>query len=492
MFGWLEKVFDKIKDLNMSVNDYQKETENQAIPSLAYVNRAKKLIEKLRYDEAKKVLKEALDITQKDALVYKYLGIAEEKLGNIDESIHAYKLSAKLNPHDKSIWHKLALAQMMTRNYDEALNSFVEADKVAPMNTDIHTGWGMVLLKQKKYEDAHEKFMKAVKLNRFNFAALLLAAIVEVRMGKYDDAENKLNFLINSNPNESSTYELANLYFLKGNYDGALKYAQQSIDFNKNMLPGYLLLGKIYSIKFDYENSMKYFEQAKNNELESALLYVEWGNALVRLYRFAEAKEKYQKALYEDINLSEAQSGMALCCAETKDFEKAFEFMSILKEKNEDNIFITETGGIQYYADKNYSEAIKCFKKSLENSPDSIYNYYRLAKCYEQLENSEMVKDSYEKFLKYNPGYVPVYMDYARYLISLNDYPNAQRKLRKALRLEEENEEILNLLFYISYILVKENICEYNVKEAIAIADKIKNFDYPELKADLEEILKEK
>ena len=63
----------------MSVDTYKKETDNQTIPSVAYVNRAKKLIDKSRYEDAKKVLEEALAITRKDALVYKYLGVCEEK-----------------------------------------------------------------------------------------------------------------------------------------------------------------------------------------------------------------------------------------------------------------------------------------------------------------------------------------------------------------------------------------------------------------------------
>ena len=484
MFGWLKKVFEKVKDINISVNDYQNETENQTIPSVAYVNRAKKMLDKSEFEEAKKVLKEALEFTQKDALVYKYLGMCEEKLGHFDEAINDYKLSAKLNPHDKNVWHKLGLALMVVRNYPEAEKYFEQADKISPFNTDIQTGWGMTLFKQKKYKEAHEKFMKAININRYNFSAMLLAAIAEIRIEKYDDAETKLNFLIKTSPNESSLYELANLFFIKKNYDNAIKYAEQSIEFNKNMLPGYLLLGKIYSLKFDYENTMKYFEAASQNKLESALLYCEWGQALVRLYRFFEAKEKFQKALFEDVNYPEAQAGMALCCLEAKDFTRANDFMP------SNNLYTHEINGLKLFAEGKYFDAAQCFKKSLNENPDNIYNYYRLAKCYEKLNNNEMILDSYDKFIKYNPEYVPAYLDYAKYLLSVNDPQNAQRKLRKAMKLDENNQEILNLLFYVSYILVKENICEYNVKEAISIADKTEQFNYPELKADLEEILK--
>ena len=57
-----------------------------------------------------------------------------------------------------------------------------------------------------------------------------------------------------------------------------------------------------------------------------------------------------------------------------------------------------------------------------------------------------------------------------------------------------QNFDLLNLMFFVSYILVKENLYEYNIKETLAIAKKIEEvnsemFEYPELKAELEKLL---
>ena len=73
-------------------------------------------------------------------------------------------------------------------------------------------------------------------------------------------------------------------------------------------------------------------------------------------------------------------------------------------------------------------------------------------------------------------------------------YQEAQRKLRRALKFDENNLDILNLLFYVSYILVKDNVCEYNVKEALSIAEKIclidrDKFQYENEKNDLVKII---
>ena len=101
-----------------------------------------------------------------------------------------------------------------------------------------------------------------------------------------------------------------------------------------------------------------------------------------------------------------------------------------------------------------------------------------------------MIEDCYDKLNKFAQNFLPGYIDYAKYLMDKKDYKNAQRKLRKAEKLSPDNQQVLNMLFNVSYILVKDDICEYNVKEVLALADRIENFESPELKADLEGILK--
>ena len=92
-----------------------------------------------------------------------------------------------------------------------------------------------------------------------------------------------------------------------------------------------------------------------------------------------------------------------------------------------------------------------------------------------------------------NPQYTAGILEYAKWLIEISDFADAKRKLSKAEKIEPDNTEILNLLFYSSYRLVKENISEYNVKEAISIAQKcitLGDFRYECEKQDLEGILK--
>ena len=76
--------------------------------------------------------------------------------------------------------------------------------------------------------------------------------------------------------------------------------------------------------------------------------------------------------------------------------------------------------------------------------------------------------------------------------INVSDFEEAQRKLKKAKKLDADNVDTINMLFLTYHALVKKNFSEYNVKEAISIADKTKNlgsFEYEKEENELKEIL---
>ncbi len=494
MFDWLEKIIEKIASLNFSVDKYKKDTIIQSLPSLAYVNRAKKYIDEKDYKEAERILNEALELPQEDALVYKYLGITAEKTGRIDDALRAYKKSANLNSQDKDIWKMLGFSYVNCNLCEDAEKAFENANRISPSNTDIFTGWGMALMKQKRFSEAHEKFIEASKINKYNFMAILLAAIMEVRLERYDDAEAKLNFLANVSPNESNNYEYANLKFIRGDYKSSLHYAKKALEFNKNMLPVYLLLGRIYTIQLDEENAMKAFEEAFKRDLITPNLFYEWGISLQKFERFEQAKEKFEKVLELSPDEDDAIAAKALCDAACKNVDIAEPVLAPLLQKNPQSYPALKGMAFVKFYTNHFDEAVEEFKTVLKSEPFDVSIYYYIAKAYVKLSNDILAKEYFEHSLKENPGHIISYLDYSQYLINQNEYQEAQRKLRRALKIDENNTEILNLLFHVSYVLVKENVCEYNVKEALSIAEKICSinkdfFRYEEEKADLEKIL---
>ena len=487
MSGWIKNVVDKIKDLSVSVDSYKKDSIIQSLPVIAIVNKAKKLIDKKMYDEAEKVLKRGLDIAD-DALLYKYLGKIYETQYKFQEAVEYYDCSAKINPQDKEIWLRLGMSQLNNKMIEEAIISFEKANKITPLNTDVQTGWGMALMKQKKYALARDKFLNATKISKYNFTAILLSAIMEIRLCDYESAEMKLKFLAKVAPNESSTYEYANLKLLKSDYRAAEKYAKKSIEINAQMLPSYFVLGEVYSLQKNLEMTEKIFSKALENDLDGENLHFEWGKAYVRFFDYAKAKEHFLISLEKCPVYLDAKIGLALMNA----YEGDFSLLGELKEKNGENVYIQESIGLERFAAGKFEDAVESFKKALRTDKKQTYNYLNLARVYQKLENKDKTREYFEKFIRENSEYFEGFLEYAKWLIEIDDIADAQRKLRKADKLICNNVEVLNLLFYTSYRLVKDNICEYNIKEAILIADKVKSFgdfEYEPQRTELENLL---
>ncbi len=494
MFAKLKEIIKKILNLSKALDNYKKESVIESLPSLAYVNRAKKCIDRGEYEQAEKILEEAMELPQEDALVYKYLGIVCEKTGRLSDAIVAFKKSANTNNADKEIWRYLGFALMNTNQCEEAIESFENANKINPGNTDIQAGWGMALMKLKRYTEAHEKFMEAVRLNRYNFMALLLAAIMEVRTGQYNEAEAKLNFLANVNPNETNTYEYANLKYIKKDYDSAIHYANKALGFNPNMLPVYLLLGKLYTIKGDKEASLKAYKTALERQLESPHLYFDWAVTLQIWEDYKESKEYFEKALAFAPDEEEAKAGLALVEACTCNTEKAKEILLGIKNIPPDNYLFVKAKGVLNMFWGNFTDAINDFKTIQDKMFfDNTLNLF-IAVCYDELNDTNNAKEYYENALLNTKDSIKVYLKYSDFLEKHEEYDSARRKLQRALKLDENNTKLLNKLFHISYILVKENSSEYNIKEALSIADRIEKIDneaflYPEERTYLESIV---
>lgn len=490
MFDRLKKIYKNIKNINNSVDDYKSDSIIQSLPTIAYVNKAKKLIEENKCAEAADILKSALDISERDPLVYKYLGKISEINKDFEQAIEYYEKSALMNFDDKEIWLRLGMSYLYSDNLDKAIKTFTKADKVTPFNTDVYTGWGMAYMKQKKFALARDKFNTAAKISKYNFTAILLSAVMEIRLKEFSTADDKLSFLVKVAPNEGSLYEYSHLRLIQGKYKEAELYAKRTLDFNKFMLPAYLLLGEIYSIQKESDKTHEIFESAIKNKLENSILHFEWGKACVRLLEFDRAEYQFIKALEADPDYTDAKIGLTLTDAYKGEFNRLEKY----EMKFADNVYIQEACGLKEMTLCNYNSAVDYFTKALKTDKHQSYLYHDLAYANIGLQNNYKVRENFEKFTIENPKYFKGFIEYSKWLINMSDYEDAKRKLNKAQILNPNDIEMLNMLFFTYYTLVKKNICEYNIKVAISVAQhamSVGDFQYTPQLHELEKMLDE-
>ncbi len=488
MFDGIKKIFKRIKELNISVTEYQKDTVIQSLPVLGQVYRAKRYIESGDLDRAENILKHALDINPNNALVYKYLGTVYERKSEHALAVENYQRSADLNPQDKVIWQRLGFSLVAIKEYERAIKSFENADKISFGSTDTYTGWGMALLRQKKLNEARSKLQEALGADKYNFWALFLSAMCDIELETYDMAETKLALLVSVAPNAANVLEYARLKFIKKDYEFAIMYAQKSLKYNSLMIPAYVLLGSSYAHVYDIENSLKNFDIAKQNGADNYDYYHSKGFALNLFGMHRQAYDELKLA--REINPESLPLELALSCVMIDELDEGQRYVDEILKNNPECVEVKKIQGLLCYKKGDYKDAIKF----LRVNDDDALNCYYLAKCYEALKNDRKPREYYESSLRLNPKYRNVYLDYVNYLISREDYDGARLKLRKALRNYKDDIEFLNLLFFVSYKLVNKDVSEYNIREALSVVEEIEKkdaskFNYPAEKQKLTEFL---
>jgi len=241
-----------------------------------------------------------------------------------------------------------------------------------------------------------------------------------------------------------------------------------------------MLIAENYLNTKNEQECFKYYELGEKECDINYYFLISWGISLQGFEHYAESNEKFQKAIKLNDKNDLGFASMATSFYKMMDYDNAQIYLQKALELNPENYYAMETLG-QIYLDKgNYTEAIKYFSLVLKHSAKLTNTYGKIAKAYFLDGNIQKASEFYRKAIEYQPEEIQVYLDYAQFLVEQKDYVQALKRLQKANKIDENNLDCLHQLFYVNYILAKENVSDYNIESAINIALKIEK-DYPNL-----------
>lgn len=489
MFDYLKKILEQVRQISDNVDDYKKLSPSGAMPAVAQVNTALKLLKKNKIEEAEALLLEAEELYPASETVFRTLGYVYESRKEFEKAAQYFQKALNLNPIKKDLFMRLGYAQLSSRQNEAARKTFERALKLFLLDAEVITGYGMALYRLEDFEEARKQFVKAFSIDGRNLNALFLTATIDTMLGDYERAETRLSLLVKLAPNTAHLYEYAKLKKLKGDYDMAEKLALRAIDSNKNFLPAYILLAEIFQMRFDLDKALEWLQVAEDNELNSAALYMARANICMYKEDFDSALAAYRKVLeYEQSKYTDMK---ILICEILLDNIEGKEDIVKTMTDGEDNESAYMLLGVWNYKIGNITAAEEFFKKALHITLKLPVVYYRLAKIY-QAKGEDYKTDKYFNLeIEKNPYHFKSHRDFIEYLMNKGNFEDARFKIKKALKLFPENPELENLLFYTGFRLVDEKTSGYNVKELLKLAEKLeKNSTF--LYADEKNILSEK
>ena len=368
---------------------------------------------------SKKETKEHLDINlpveideDTKVLVYEaYTGWVLCELENRrKEGLPYLKRLTQLVPESGYFWSILAQEYFREGKREDGMDALNNAMEVSPNSAEAHLLMGDVHRMENNDPEALKEFQKVLELEPNNLKALQELAAIYFDKKEYKNARKIYNTLLEIDPSSAPIYyhNVGQCLYNDGNYEEAKDFFLKVIEVRPYYINTYFSLGQIYE---------------KLDENEKAI-------------------ETYEQLLQYKPNYSEAHKKLGVLYYNSQQYTKALQ----------EFIFVVRSDPYYYPAKKylgillifrgDYNLASEYLDIYLENNGTDVEaNYYR-ALAAEQLNQTELAKNLFEKILSLDPDHVDSYLHLADFAFRDKDFDRVIFLLNNAEPLDATNENI--------------------------------------------------
>jgi len=341
---------------------HYKERIDDTPPEIA---QAEDAIQKNDFNGAETLLKKAIDKDPKNYQAWFDLGFVLNRLGRVEESIHAYRQSVaakpdvfetnlnlglmlvrfnspeaerylraatSLKPTDHveegqaRAW--LALAHLLENTKPEdALVAYRKASELTPKDPEPHLSAGLLHERQKEFSDAEAEYKQALALESHSTDSHSTEAAIGLtnlymKSGRLAEAEPLLRGLATERPDDAGIHlQLGRVLAAQSKKDDAiveiqtaLKLAPADSDAQRELADLYSSTGKNDLAETTYRALVT--AQPKDPELHRGL-----GQALLRQKKFPEAQQEFLTALRLKRDSPDVYVDLAFAASENKNYE---------------------------------------------------------------------------------------------------------------------------------------------------------------------------
>ncbi|MGB4850360.1 MAG: tetratricopeptide repeat protein [Saprospiraceae bacterium] len=346
--------------------------------------------------------------------------------------VESYPIFQKLAGHTLTTVRQEALLEVILGeievywlpNYADALKRFQKAQSLFPESSWVTRGFAEYEIKIGNIKSARDYIFKAISIDNRDIENYQLMGDSYKDEGNFTVAEQWYQDASNINFLESSPYSrLLEIYcdpsFFKEkqleitSLLSRIEFIEKDLSFSNIVYNAYRTTGYGFSLNEKFSESENYYFKAINLHNSWIPAYIDLGYILAREEKYDEAKERFLQAMNLDENAF--------------DVVRAFAWLSDQQ--------------------KNFSEAIKFYEKSLKLQPlfsSDIYNNIGL--LYSNLEDYSKAQENYKKAIAANPGNVLYYNNLAIASEKLNDFPTTEQAYQKVIELEPRNAIYFNKL----------------------------------------------
>ncbi len=279
----------------------------------------------------------------------------------------------------------------------------------------------------------------------------------------YEEAEIILNKLRKIEPSNDEIYiQKASIYSKKGQHKKAIEVLHLAIEFSKDEVEIYSMIGMEYLFIDDFDTAKLNFTKCLEVDFDdySALYNI--------IYCFDMLKQHEEAINYLDNHIDKDpysevawhQLGRQYFIVENyKKALIAFDY-AILIDEQFIGAHLEKAKTLEKL--ERYKEAIDFFNMTMELDTPTSFAYLQIGRCYEKLNKPELALDYYDKTVNEDPLLDKGWLALTDIYIKQSDYQKALFYIKKALSIDEENNDY--------WIKLAEINLKLNLFEEAAIA----------------------
>ena len=324
-----------------------------------------------KYQKAKIEFGLALKNGYPPGKILKYLGQIYEDQGMLAEAIERYQSVKRMEPESAVLKMKLASLFYKQQNYSSTISILKNFLKQDSTNLQAYYLLGRSYLRQERYDSTLAVAPKAIVLDSTHVPNLLNFGIACFEKNKLDSAANVLEKASElSQKSDEAKYYLAKTYAKTKRLPEAIELLETCKRLNgRYRLKAKKLLVQYYHVATNLKACIRSANDYLNEKPDEGFVHHFYGRALSDSNLFDFADEEFKKAILFS----------------NEDFIKMTYFYR----------------GYNYNSQKNYSQAIKWYKKVISVDPAFSSAYYNLAVAYDMYyEDKSTAIRYYKKFLE--------------------------------------------------------------------------------------------
>jgi tetratricopeptide (TPR) repeat protein len=292
------------------------------------------------------------------------------------------------------------------RDLLEDANRMLEDD---PRNVRWLVLRGVVHYKFGFLKEALDDYSKAIEVSSRSAEAYANRSLIYIDRKEYDEAISDCTAALELDSTYGDAYtNLGIAYLNKGYPRQAIIDFEEAIHLNERAATAYYYRGVALNLLGDFASAERDFERSSILDFRPPVLWVNWGEALLRSKNYTGAISKLSiGAAQQDVRLvAQALAYRGYCYMNLGElyYPEARKDLEDATVKDGQLVFAYHTLGLLEAQESKYEAAVPRYKKALEINPQQFTTRYNLAIAYTRLNRIDEARHEFEMLVQAAPA----------------------------------------------------------------------------------------